>query len=86
MPNSSIGLGNALALLGVRPQDCVVVEDAPIGVQAARAARMSVVALTTTHPARMLAEADASVGSLRNLNSVLAALQAAGGDARGGMM
>jgi sugar-phosphatase len=39
----------AAAGLGVSPADCVVVEDAPAGIQAARAAGMSVIALTTTH-------------------------------------
>ena len=38
--------------LGVSPPDCLVVEDAPAGVQAARAAGMTVVGLTTTHPGR----------------------------------
>ncbi|MFC5720737.1 HAD family hydrolase [Streptomyces gamaensis] len=36
--------------LGVDPADCVVFEDAPVGLAAARAAGMRSVALTTTHP------------------------------------
>jgi sugar-phosphatase len=40
--------------LGVSPPDCLVVEDAPAGVQAARAAGMTVVGLTTTHPVDQL--------------------------------
>ena len=39
----------AAASLGVDPADCIVVEDAPAGIQAARAAEMKVIALTTTH-------------------------------------
>ncbi|HET6836450.1 MAG TPA: HAD-IA family hydrolase [Gemmatimonadales bacterium] len=39
----------AAAALGVSPSDCIVIEDAPAGVRAARAAGMAVVALTTTH-------------------------------------
>src|SRR4051812_30737991 len=39
----------AAASLGVSPGECVVIEDAPAGIQAARAAGMRVVALTTTH-------------------------------------
>jgi sugar-phosphatase len=35
--------------LGAEPADCVVLEDAPAGVQAGRAAGMHVVAITTTH-------------------------------------
>lgn len=44
--------------LGVAPQDCVVVEDAPIGAAAARAAGMRLIALTTTHRADQLEPAD----------------------------
>lgn len=36
--------------LGVVPVNCVVIEDAQVGIQAARAAGMAVLALTTTHP------------------------------------
>jgi mannitol-1-/sugar-/sorbitol-6-phosphatase len=39
----------AAAGLGVVPTECLVVEDAPAGIEAARAAGMGVVALTTTH-------------------------------------
>jgi mannitol-1-/sugar-/sorbitol-6-phosphatase len=35
--------------LGAAPADCVVLEDAPAGVEAGRAARMHVVGITTTH-------------------------------------
>jgi sugar-phosphatase len=48
----------AAADLGVPPSECLVVEDAPAGVQAARAAGMVVVALTTTHrPDELMADA-----------------------------
>ncbi len=42
------GYLKAAALLGVAPADCIVVEDAPAGIRAARAARMRVLALSTT--------------------------------------
>jgi mannitol-1-/sugar-/sorbitol-6-phosphatase len=48
----------AAALLGVAPADCIVVEDAPPGIDAARSAGMRVIALTTTHAAFELGEAD----------------------------
>ena len=53
----------AAAGLAVSPSDCLVVEDAPAGVEAARAAGMEVVALTTTHRKQDL-PADAWAGSL----------------------
>ena len=50
--------------LGVSPQDCVVIEDAPGGVEAARRAGMRCVGLATTRPREALAEADLVVDSL----------------------
>ena len=49
--------------LGVLPSACLVVEDAPAGIQAARAAGMPVVGVTTTHPGDQL-PADACAESL----------------------
>ena len=57
----------AAAGLGVYPADCVVVEDAPAGIQAARSAGMAVVALTTTHHPEELA-ADACTSSLAGIH------------------
>lgn len=50
--------------LGVSPEDCVVIEDAPGGVEAARRAGMRCVGLATTRPREALAEADLVVDSL----------------------
>jgi mannitol-1-/sugar-/sorbitol-6-phosphatase len=49
--------------LGFRPDQCLVVEDAPAGIQAARAAEMGVIGVTTTHRADQLL-ADACTESL----------------------
>jgi HAD superfamily hydrolase (TIGR01509 family) len=44
---------------GVEPRHAVVFEDAPVGIQAARAAGMLAVGVTTTHPAQSLWDAGA---------------------------
>lgn len=49
--------------LAVDPADCIVIEDAPAGVEAARAAGMKVLAVTTTHRIEEL-RADACTSSL----------------------
>jgi mannitol-1-/sugar-/sorbitol-6-phosphatase len=46
------------AALGADPADCLVIEDAPAGIAAARAAGMTVWAVTTTHSPAELWEAD----------------------------
>lgn len=48
----------AAAALGVAEAECVVVEDAPMGVLAAKRAGMTVLAVTTTHAAAALGQAD----------------------------
>ncbi len=53
--------------LGVAPEDCVVFEDALVGIAAAKAAGMRVVAVTTTEPAEKLAHADWVVDQLDQL-------------------
>ena len=54
-------------LLGVNPAECLVIEDAPAGIQSAHAGGMSVVALTSTYPAPALSEADAVVQKLAQI-------------------
>ena len=44
--------------VGALPQDCIVFEDAPLGVEAARRAGMRCVVITTTLPAASFAEFD----------------------------
>jgi beta-phosphoglucomutase family hydrolase len=53
--------------LGVGPEECVVVEDAPSGIQAACAAGMKAIGLTTHHDRQRLGQADLVVDSLGEL-------------------
>jgi sugar-phosphatase len=59
--------------LGARPADCLVIEDAPPGIQAGRAAGAHVVAVETTHPREALAGADFVVPDLRALQVTVTA-------------
>lgn len=47
--------------LGLRPAECLVIEDAPAGIQSARAGGMKVIGLASTYGAENLGEADAVV-------------------------
>jgi mannitol-1-/sugar-/sorbitol-6-phosphatase len=60
----------AAARLDVRPKDCVVVEDAPAGLDAARAAGMRAIALTTTHSAEQLMVANWGLRFLSQLHAI----------------
>jgi sugar-phosphatase len=64
----------AARLLGAEPGACIVFEDAPAGIQAARAAGMRVIAITTTHAASALSGADVVIDDLRGFEAALAAL------------
>jgi mannitol-1-/sugar-/sorbitol-6-phosphatase len=54
-------------LLGVNPEECLVVEDAPAGIQSARSGGKKVIAITSTYAAEKLAEADAVVQRLAQI-------------------
>jgi mannitol-1-/sugar-/sorbitol-6-phosphatase len=57
----------AAAALSVPAAECVVVEDAPAGVLAARRAGMTVLAVTTTHPGTALGQADQVLAGMREV-------------------
>ena len=61
------GYVKAARLLGLEPQDCLVIEDAPAGIQAAHAAGSRVIGVTTTFPVADLEEADFVVPELSRL-------------------
>jgi sugar-phosphatase len=65
------GYLRAAGALGVAPERCTVVEDAPAGIAAGRAAGCRVLAVATTLPASALAAADAVYGSLAELAAEL---------------
>ncbi|MDR2935792.1 MAG: HAD-IA family hydrolase, partial [Rikenellaceae bacterium] len=48
----------AAELLGAAPDECIVFEDAVVGIEAACRAGMNVVAMDTTFPAAMLSDYD----------------------------
>jgi HAD superfamily hydrolase (TIGR01509 family) len=56
--------------LGVEPGDCVVIEDSPFGVKAAKAAGMRCLAVANTHTRADLAEADEIVDSLEDMDLI----------------
>jgi mannitol-1-/sugar-/sorbitol-6-phosphatase len=53
--------------LGANPAECLVIEDAPQGIRAARAAGMKVIGLTSTYSASQLGEAHVVVKRLEEL-------------------
>ncbi len=61
------GYLTAAAKLHYAAEDCVVIEDAPLGIEAARAAKMRVLAIAATYPRDRLASADAVVETLADL-------------------
>ena len=55
--------------LNLAPADCVVIEDAIAGIQAAKTAGMKVIAVTNTRPRQELTEADMIVDSLMEISA-----------------
>lgn len=64
---SPLGFLLAARKLGVEPRDCIVIEDAIAGVHAAKRGGMRCIAVTNTHPAQDLGDADLVVDSLEKI-------------------
>ncbi|HOW42055.1 MAG TPA: HAD family phosphatase [Candidatus Omnitrophota bacterium] len=69
------------ALLQLSPRECVVVENAPFGIESAKRAGMFCVAVTTSLPAAYLKRADRIVDSLEAIPAVIAGVCSTGGAA-----
>jgi beta-phosphoglucomutase len=66
--------------LAVEPPACAVIEDAPSGIDAALAAGMAAIGITTQHPAERLAHAHRIVDRLAELDPLQIASMRGGGD------
>jgi HAD superfamily hydrolase (TIGR01509 family) len=56
--------------LDVTPNDCLVIEDSPLGVKAAKTAGMKCMAIANTHPRQKLQEADKVADSLEDVDLI----------------
>jgi mannitol-1-/sugar-/sorbitol-6-phosphatase len=65
------GYIKAAQSLGVAAADCIVFEDAPAGIEAARASGAVVIALTTTYGVADLVEADSHIDTLAQVSATL---------------
>lgn len=54
-------------LLGVNPAECLVIEDAPAGIESAHAGGMKAIGITSTYPSSELCEADAVIEAMTQI-------------------
>ena len=66
------GYVKAAQLLGVAAADCIVFEDAPAGIEAARASGAVAIALTTTYGVADLDGADSHIDTLAQVSATIA--------------
>jgi len=59
------------AALNLRPDECIVIENAPMGIRAGKAAGIRVIALTTTLEQNHLQEADLIAGDFARVQTLL---------------
>jgi len=61
----------AAQLLGLKPRECLVVENAPLGIRSAKAAGMFCAAITTSLPKEYLKQADIIVDRLEEITGLI---------------
>jgi len=61
----------AAKILGIKPKECVVIENSPYGIVSAKKAGMYCMAVTTSLPKEYLKMADVIVDSLEQVNSLI---------------
>jgi HAD superfamily hydrolase (TIGR01509 family) len=62
--------------LEATPNDCLVIEDSPLGIRAAKTAGMKCLAIANTHPRQKLGEADRVFDSLENVDLITLLMRA----------
>jgi beta-phosphoglucomutase len=62
--------------LEATPNDCLVIEDSPLGIRAAKTAGMKCLAIANTHPRQKLGEADKVFDSLENVDLITLLMRA----------
>ncbi len=66
-PNPEIFMKNA-ENLNVKPEECVVIDDAEVGIEAAKSAGMKIISITTTMDKKELEKADMIIDKISDLN------------------
>ncbi|MCX5695667.1 MAG: HAD family phosphatase [Candidatus Omnitrophica bacterium] len=61
----------AAGLFGLSPSSCLVIENAPLGIESAKRAGMSCVAITTSLPKEYLKKADLIINKLQEIPSLI---------------
>ncbi len=61
----------AIEALSVDPKSCIAIENAPLGIQSAKAAGVYCIAIPNTLPKKALKSADRIVDNLKNLEKIL---------------
>jgi len=61
----------AASVLGLRPKQCLVVENAPFGIASAKKAGMFCIAITTSLPRDYLKQADIIVDRLEDITGII---------------